>query len=272
MSDYRELNRANWDDRVPIHLASDDYGIERFITDPFHLSPVVETDRDVFGDVTGKTLAHLQCHIGTDSISWARLGATVTGLDFSPAAIAAARRLSADCGTRVEFVEADVYDAPSALGGARFDLVYTGVGAIVWLPDVRGWAEVVAAVLKPGGVFYIREGHPVLMCLDETRSDGALALEYSYFEQPEPMVWDASASYVGEGELAHSTTHEWNHGVGETVTALIDAGLEIEYVREHDYTEWQALGEMTRCADGKWRLPDRPERAPLMLSIRAVRR
>src|SRR3954447_9789502 len=151
MSDYRDVNRASWDERVPAHAASPDYALERFIADPGFLSDVVRFDLPRLGSVEGLRGVHLQCHIGTDTISLARLGARMTGVDFSPPAIARARRLAEQVDAAVEFVEAEVYDAIERLGAGGFDLVFTGVGALCWLPDVRRWAEVVAGLLKPGG-------------------------------------------------------------------------------------------------------------------------
>ena len=171
MPDYIEINKANWDDRAPAHAASPDYAFEQFVADPHFLSEVVRFDLPRLGDVRGLRAVHLQCHIGTDTISLARLGATMTGLDFSGASIAEAQRLSATCGTPVDFVEADVYDAPGVLPAGTFDLVFTGIGALCWLPDVRRWAKVVSELLRPGGRLFIREGHPILWSIDERRTD-----------------------------------------------------------------------------------------------------
>src|SRR4051794_11135865 len=149
VTDYRAFNRANWDERAPAHAASADYRVDAFAADPAHLSDVVTFDRPLLGDIGGLRGVHLQCHIGTDTVSLARLGATMTGLDFSPASLAEARRLAAASGTPVDFVESDVYGAPDVLEAGAFDLVYTGVGAIGWLPDIRRWATVVATLLRP---------------------------------------------------------------------------------------------------------------------------
>ena len=160
MADYRDVNRASWDERVPAHAASPDYAVARFTDDPAFLSGVVTFDLPRLGDIAGLDGVHLQCHIGTDTVSLARLGARMTGLDFSPAALEQGRRLAAATGLEVDFVESDLYGAPEALGTERFDLVYTGIGAICWLPDIRRWAGVVATLLRPGGRLFMREGHP----------------------------------------------------------------------------------------------------------------
>ena len=268
LDEQRLTNRANWDSRVDIHFGSDDYGVHRFVTDPRHLSDVVAFDRDKLPDLTGRTLVHLQCHIGTDTISLARLGADVTGVDFSEKAIEAARRLARDSATPAEFVLSELYDAPETLG-RTFDVVYTGVGAINWLPDIRGWARVVASLLEPGGRFYIREGHPVMWALDWDDTE-KLALEHNYFEG-EPIMWEEETTYAGEGVVTSPRTYDWNHGMGETLTALIDAGLRIDRVEEYDFCEWQGIAQLERGPDGRYRLSDRPERLPLMWSVLATR-
>jgi SAM-dependent methyltransferase len=262
-------NRANWDDRVPIHWGG--YDADGFIANPARISDVVRYDSPVLGDVSGQSLIHLQCHFGMDTLSWARLGANVTGVDFSAEAIAAASRLSERSGTPGRFVEADVYDAALVLD-QQFDIVYTGVGAICWIPDIAGWARVVVALLKPGGRFYMREGHPVLWSLD-WETDGPLVVRFPYFEIPESVRFDdVDATYLGEGTLAHTTTHEWNHGIAETYTALVDAGLEVTSMREHRELEWQGLPTMTLHDDGLWRLPNHQrDLVPLMWTIAATK-
>ncbi len=273
MADYLDLNRANWDDRASAHAASPDYFAERFIADPDFLSEVVRYDLPRLGDVRGLRGVHLQCHIGTDTISLARLGATMTGLDFSSASLAEARRLSQAAGTPVDFVESNVYDALDVLPPATFDLVFTGVGALCWLPDVARWAQVVAALLVPGGRLFIREGHPMLWALDEERTD-ALVVGYPYFERPDPLVDDDPGTYVATDlEFTHNVTHSWNHGLGEIVTALLDAGMELTALVEHDSVPWDALpGHMERAELGEWRLVDRPWRLAHSYTLQARKR
>ncbi|WP_319460730.1 class I SAM-dependent methyltransferase [Micromonospora sp. RTP1Z1] len=274
MTDYVTINRANWDERAAAHAASPDYAVDRFLTDPGYLSEVVRFDLDRLGDVTGLDVAHLQCHIGTDTVSLHRLGARTTGLDFSGASLAQARALAERTGAAVDFVEADVHDAPTVLGRNRFDLVYTGIGALCWLPNVRRWAGVVADLLRPGGRLFLREGHPMLSTLDDPRPDGTLAVEYPYFERPEPLVWDGPGTYVQtEATFQHTVTHSWNHGLGEVVTALLDAGLDLTMLVEHDSAPWDALpGAMVRDAHGEWRLADRPWRLAQTYTLQARRR
>ena len=273
MSDYRTVNRANWDERAPAHAASPDYGFDRFVADPGHLSHVVRFDLPLLGDIAGLRGVHLQCHIGTDTISLARLGAAMTGVDFSARSLEQARRLAAAAGPPVEYVESDVYDAPAALGGATFDLVYTGVGALCWLPDVRRWARTVAALLRPGGRLFIREGHPVLWSLDYDRDDDLLVLAEPYFERVEPQVYEEPGTYVStDAEFTHNRTLEWNHGLGDIVTAVLEAGMTITGLVEHQSVPWQALpGRMTLLPGDEWQLSDRPERLPHTYTLQAVR-
>jgi SAM-dependent methyltransferase len=274
VEDYAELNRASWDERAPAHAASRDYGVDRFASDPGYLSEVVRFDLPLLGDVGGLRGVHLQCHIGTDTVSLARLGADMTGLDFSPASLAQARRIASLAGADIRFVEAEVYDAAGVLGPDPFDLVYTGIGALGWLPDIARWAQVVARLLRPGGRLFIREGHPMLWALDDARPDGLLAVEYPYFEREEPMVFDEGGTYVETDVVfTHNRTHEWNHGLGEIVTALMNAGLDLTGLVEHDSVPWEALpGQMERIGGGEWRLADRPWRLPHTYTLQAVRR
>jgi SAM-dependent methyltransferase len=268
-----EINRANWDERAPAHAASLDYARQQFLEDPSFLSAVVRFDLPLLGEIRGRRGVHLQCHIGSDTISLARLGATMTGVDFSPASVAEARRLSAECQAGVEFVEADVYDTVAALGGRTFDLVYTGIGALCWLPSVSRWAAVVAELLAPGGRLFLREGHPMLWSLDERHTD-ALVVDYDYFERPEPMVFDEQGTYVEtEVQFQNTVTHVWNHGLGEIVTALLDAGMQLTGLVEHDSVPWEALpGQMEKLDDKEWRLRQRPWRLAHSYTLQAVKR
>ena len=273
-ADYRTLNRASWDERAPAHAASSDYGFSRFASDPRYLSEVVTFDLPRLEPVAGLRGVHLQCHIGTDTVSLARLGARMSGLDFSPAALAEARRLAALAGADVDFHEADVYLAAEVLGRGRFDLVFTGIGALPWLPDVRRWAAVVAALLRPGGRLFLREGHPMLFSLAEVGVDGRLVVEDPYFERTQPTVSEQPGTYVEtRAEFSHNLTHQWNHGLGEVVTALLDQGMDLTALVEHDSIPWEALpGHMEQVALGEWRLRERPFRLPHTYTLKAVKR
>ncbi|OIV36058.1 methyltransferase type 12 [Mangrovactinospora gilvigrisea] len=267
-ADWRELNRAHWDASTPVHVASDFYDLAGFRAgaDPFAVRP---WEPEELGPVDGRSLVHLQCHIGTDTLGWARRGARVTGVDLSPESVKAARKLAADIGAEgARFVESDVYAAPEALHGERFDIVYTGVGALVWLPDMAEWARVVARLLKPGGVFYISEFHPMK---DVVAEDGR-TLEGDYFGR-EPMVCTGGWTYTDGPALAEETTGvEFVHPLGDVVTALAAAGLRIELLRERDTTMFRRYPALVRGEDGLYRFPEDGAYAhlPLMYSLRAT--
>lgn len=273
--DYVRLNRANWDDRAPIHAAATDYEVQSFLDDPAHLSGVVRFDLPRLGEVTGLDGVHLQCHIGTDTISLARLGARMTGLDLSGASLAEARLLADATNTDVDYVESDVYAAPVALGDRTFDLVYVSLGALCWLPSVDRWAAVVDALLRPGGRLFIRDTHPMLNALDA--ESGQLVSRESYFEGSEPFVWDEGVTYVGraEGEdraITNTVTHSWNHGLGETVTALLRRGLVVTLLEEHDSVPFAPFPDlMTVDEIGEWRLTDHPDRVAMSFTLGAVK-
>ena len=273
MTDYRDVNRANWDERAAAHATSPDYAVDRLVADPRLLSAVVEFERPLLGDVSGLRGVHLQCHIGTDTLSLSRLGATMTGLDFSGASVAQARQIVARTGDAVEFVQSDVYAATDVLGTSGYDLVYTGVGALCWLPDIRRWARTVSQLLRPGGRLFLHEGHPVLWSLADARPDGLLVIEYPYFERPEPTVFDEPGTYVAtDAVFANTVGHEWNHGLGEIVTALFESGLQLSGLVEHDRVPWEAIdGQMTELENGDYRLTDRPWRLPHSYTLQAVK-
>ncbi len=254
-------NRDNWNERVAAHAASGDYAVDSFASDPDRISPVVAFDRPRMGEVTGLRLVHLQCHIGTDTLSWARLGATVTGVDFSGPALEVARDLAGHMGhDDARFIEATVSDAPRALAGERYDVVYTGVGALCWLPSIDRWAQVVADLLAPGGRLFLREGHPMLWALDHDRTDDALVVATPYFEREQPVRFDEGGTYVDVGPdvtFQHTVTYEWNHGIGEVVGALLERGLVLEHLEEHRSVPWRPweVFEPSEEHAGEWVLP-----------------
>lgn len=273
---YFEANRQNWNDRAPIHASSATYSLDAYAADPDRISSTVNFDRRYLGDVTGLRAVHLQCHIGTDTLSLARLGAETTGVDQSADSLAAARRLSSEAGPPVTFVEANVYDAPAVLG-QTFDLVYTGVGALNWLPSVARWADVVDQLLAPGGRLYLREGHPMLWAIDdENAGDGVpLQLRYPYFETETPMTFDEGTTYTensADGSISHPRTYEWNHGLGEIITSLLDRGLTLDTFEEHRELEWKALPQMVETESGGYRMPDLlADMVPLMYTVVATK-
>lgn len=270
-TEYLDANRANWNERATLHAARDGsgYGVLRYVEDRDALSDVVRFDQPLLGDLSGKRAVHLQCHIGTDTLSLARLGARVTGLDFSENAVAEAQRLVEETGDAVDIVQSDVAHALDVLPKGAFDLVYTGIGALCWLPSITEWAGVVADLLAPGGTLHIREAHPILWSTDETLP--GLTLAFPYFEQRTPLQWDDDSTYVEVSEPLRSTrTYEWNRGIGEIVTALLDRGLRLDALIEHDSVPWEALpGRMTLRPDGEFALTEQPSVMPLSYTIRA---
>jgi SAM-dependent methyltransferase len=266
------VNRAHWDERAPAHAASSDYAVDRFALDPDFLSDVVRFDRPRLGDVRGLRGVHLQCHIGTDTVSLARLGARMTGLDFSAASLDLAGRLAEAAGSETDFVESDLYGALGVLPAGAFDLVYTGIGALCWLPDIRRWAGVVAALLAPGGRLFLREAHPMLWALDGEVTD-RLVVDYPYFEHVEPLVSAEQGTYVAtDVEFTHVTAHNWNHGLGDVIGALLAEGLTLTQLVEHDSLPWNPLpGQMVRLDNGEWQLTDRPERLAHSYTLQAVK-
>jgi SAM-dependent methyltransferase len=271
VDEYVEVNRAHWNSTVIHHVRG--YGIEEFAADPRHLSNVVRFDVPRLGSIEGLDVLHLQCHIGTDTLSLARLGArSVTGIDFSPPALEAARKLATECGATISYLESEVYSAVDAVGSERFDLVYTGIGALCWLPDIHRWAQVVADLLRPGGRLFIREGHPILWSLSDPRPDGLLVVEYPYFETG-GVPFSALFSYVDHVEpLTSPDFVHFNHGLGQIVTALIDAGLQLVSLEEHQTIPWNPLGEAMEEVDGgEYRLRDEPERLPTSYTLRAIK-
>jgi 2-polyprenyl-3-methyl-5-hydroxy-6-metoxy-1,4-benzoquinol methylase len=261
---WRALNRANWDDRVPVHLASEFYDLEGFRAGVSSLRPFETAE---VGDVTGKRLVHLQCHVGLDTLSWARHGALVTGLDFSEPAIEAARSLATSLAIDASFVVADVYDAVTALGRQRFDVVYTGTGALVWLPDIPRWAGVVAALLKPGGFLYLVEGHPFAQILDNAQGT---AIVRDYFDD-QPQVEDYSYTYTDGPALDHTRSVQFQHPLGQIVTALAETGLRIDFLSEHDFDAFRRFQSLERHG-GQYRFAAGHPRAPMMFSLRATHR
>lgn len=271
MNDYISVNRSHWESRVPHHLRG--YELDIFRRDAAHLSHVVRFDLPRLGSIDGLDVVHLQCHIGTDTLSLARLGArSVTGLDFSRAALDAAAELAHECGATIDFVESELYDAVGALGANRFDLVFTGVGALCWLPDVRRWAQVVSQLLRPGGRLFIREGHPVLWSLSDPRPDGLLVIEYPYFETP-GVHFSEQWSYVEHAEpLASPDLIHFNHGLAEVISAIMDADMRLSAIVEHQSSPWNPFGDAAQVDElGEFQLRSDPARLPLTYTLQAIK-
>lgn len=261
------LNRASWDERVPVHVASAFYDVEGWLAEGRGPRP---GDAAALGDVSGLDLVHLQCHFGLDTLAWARVGARVTGLDFSELGIEQARVLAQRAGLdeRATFVCANVYDAVDALDHETFDVVYVSLGALCWLPSVDRWAAVAAALTRPGGRLFLRDVHP----LSDALSDEELVIEHSYYEEPEPLIDDSGFTYTdGTYSPAAERICSWNHSLGEIVTAVIGHGFVLESLEEHDWTLFARFPWLVRTGDHHYALPPGRPRVPLSFSLLARR-
>ncbi len=265
-----DANRRNWDARATVHAASQFYDIERYVRDHSLVSEVVQHDLPALGNVAGRTMLHLQCHIGTDTISWTRLGVHAMGLDFSDEALAIARDLSARSGTTVEFVQGNVLDA-SEIVSRRFDIVYASIGVLCWIPSVADWARAAAGCLEPGGTLYLRDGHPFNSTFEWGRSDDKLVCVGPYFERAGQSRSDEPWTYTDGPQLAVGENYQWAHGLGEVIGAFIDAGLVIRAVDEQDTIPWQAFEWMVRADNGEYRMPPGRHDMPLTFSVTATR-
>ncbi|HUW55630.1 MAG TPA: class I SAM-dependent methyltransferase [Planctomycetota bacterium] len=266
MDDPLEVNREYWDELAELHVRSETYDVAGFKAGRNSLH---DFERLAVGDVQGKRLLHLQCHFGLDTLSWARLGARVTGVDFSGKAIELARSLAGECGIEATFVCCDLDDLPGKLSG-QFDVVFTSGGVLSWLPDLKRWGEVIAHFLRPGGLFYVRDFHPVGHMFD-AEADTPVVTDTGLGSR-EPVRWEnEGASYaVAEGVKA-PFHYEWAYSLSEVINALIQAGLRIESVREYPFCTFRWHRFLEESDDGFWRWPGgRP--VPLMFSIRATKK
>jgi SAM-dependent methyltransferase len=270
MTDPIEINLQNWNERARIHAqdATGDYMLDRFRAgeDALH-----EIEAAELGQVRGKRVLHLQCHLGRDTLCLVRRGARATGLDFSGEAFRVARSLAEETGLEADFVQGEVYDAPRLTPGP-FDLVFSTWGTICWLPDMKAWARVIATVLAPGGELYFADAHPGFLLMEER--GGTLVPTYD-FQTPadRPLKFVTATTYTGDSTvLMHQATREWIHSLSTILAALIEAGLTIEMFHEHEALPWRGLKILVPTSDRLWRLPDGHPRFPLSFSLRARKR
>lgn len=264
MDEHVRANRELWVTWTPYHLRSSVYDVAGFKAGRDTLDAI---DLAGLGDVRGRSVLHLQCHFGLDTLSLARRGARATGVDFDGEAIRAARALAAELGLDATFVESAIDDLPQHLD-SRFDLVFTSHGVLGWLPDLGRWAQVIAHFLAPGGAFSIVEVHPVALRFDERRDDQELRLRYPYFAGPEPVREEYPGCYAVPDAPILSVEHAWLHTLGDIIGSLIRAGLRIESFEEYPFMRWRFFPWMVR-RDRSWQLPGDRKDLPLMFSLRA---
>ena len=267
MDKYLQANRELWDEITPIHARSELYNLEGFKAGKITLSPTT-LELEEIGKVSGKSLLHLQCHFGMDTLSFARLGARVTGVDFSEKAIYMARSLSQETGIKADFICCNIYDLKERLN-ATFDIVYTSSGVLCWLPDLQGWAEIIAYFLRPGGFFYIWEGHPFSFVFDNSEKAINFNVTGSYFSKPEPTRWEPEGDYTDRAAKVIHPSFEWTHSLGEIVNVLIRAGLSIDFLHEFPVSAYPCYPFAEKQEDGYWHI--KGDKVPLTFSIKATK-
>jgi len=265
MDEYLEQNRRLWNELTPYHERSEFYDVAGFKAGRCTLDA---TELEEVGDVKGKSLLHLMCHFGLDTLSWARLGARATGVDFSDESIKTAQRLSEETGIKADFICTDIYALPEVLKG-EFDIVFTSCGVLCWLPDLPRWAEIIAHFLKPGGFFYINDGHPFSHVFTDSKESTELEVYYSYFHNPEPMKFKFEGDYADPDAVVKNPSYEWNHSMGDIINSLIQAGLRIEFLHEFPVLFFKWFPFMKQRPDGMWHLEG--DKIPLTFSLKATK-
>ena len=268
MDEFIQANKHMWERRVDVHKGSKFYDVEGFLKGKQTLDPI---ELDEVGKVTDKSLLHLMCHFGLDTLSWARLGAKVTGVDFSEKAVKLACDLSKQISVEARFIVSEIYKLPHVLDD-EFDIVFTSGGVLTWLPDLKKWARVVSKYVKQGGIFYIREFHPFPYVFDDDEGVTDLRLRYPYFTPTEPLKFEDGSTYADpDAKIEQTVTYEWNHSISTLINSLIDAGLRIDFFNEFPFTTWKALPFLQKRDDGRWVLPSHQESMPLMYSLKATK-
>lgn len=265
MQSYQEYFNANkelWNQRTAVHKDSSFYDLTSFLQGKTSLRSI---ELNELGNVRGKNVLHLQCHFGMDSLSLARMGAKVTGIDLSDAAIDEARRLNKELGLDAEFICCNVYDLKKYIHQS-FDLVFTSYGVIGWLPDLRAWAELITYFLKPGGQFYMAEFHPVVWMLDENFE----TIKY-YYHNAELIVMDSVGTYTDRNAAISAKEYSWNHSISEVLNALLHAGLSLQFFNEFSYSPYSCFNNLVQGADGNWRVKGKEDKIPMVYSLMALK-
>lgn len=262
-SQYFEANRQLWNKRTVVHKDSSFYDLKGFREGANVLTPI---ELKELGDVKGKKMLHLQCHFGMDSLNWARMGAQVTGVDLSDEAIREARQLNDELGLNAEFICCNVYDLKDHLD-EKFDIVFTSYGVVGWLPDLDKWAGIISHYLKPGGVFYIAEFHPVVWMFDDEFKE----IKYSY-ENKEMIVIDSQGTYTDRNAAIEAKEYSWNHSLSEVINALIGQGLEIQSLNEYMYSPYPCFSNVVKNPEGNWWIKGLEDKIPMVYSIKAAKK
>ncbi|MCX6832412.1 MAG: class I SAM-dependent methyltransferase [candidate division Zixibacteria bacterium] len=267
MDKFLQANLDLWNELTGITSKSPSYDMPGFMAGKSTLKSI---EREELGDISGKSLLHLQCHFGMDTISFARLGAKVTGVDFSDRAITLAQSLSAELKILARFICSNIYDLADKLND-QFDIVHSSYGFLCWLPDVTAWAKLVANFLKPGGFLHIVESHPFLYVFENERTTPDLRVRFSYFPSTEPTRWEPEGCYADKDAQVTHPSYEWTHSLGEIIDALIGAGLRIDYLHEFPFMVEDHFPFLQKSADGWWRLPGDQDTIPLTFSLKATK-
>jgi SAM-dependent methyltransferase len=260
LGEYFKSNQEMWNQHAAIHINSKFYDVEGFKKGKTTLTSV---EREELGDVSGKSLLHLQCHFGLDTLSWARLGARVTGVDFSEKAIQLAQSLAQELSIEARFIQSRIYDLPRVLD-EKFDIVFTSYGVLCWLPDLGKWARVIGNFLEENGIFYMVEFHPIRSMFDD---DGNIT--EPYFHNEEPLKYEGTGTYAEPNADYKHISYEWTHSLSDVVNALIEAGLRIEFLHEFPFSTSGDCPFLVQADDGLWYHKSKDVRIPLMFSVKA---
>lgn len=262
MENYKEVNKNSWNTRTQYHIESEFYDVEGFLKGKISLNSI---ELNMLGDIKGKKLLHLQCHFGQDSISLARMGAHVTGMDISDKAIEKANELAGKANQKVDFICCDIYDLPTYLN-EQFDIIFTSYGVIGWLPDLDKWAQIINRFLKPGGRFIMAEFHPVVWMFD----DDFEKIEYSYFKK-DPIVEIETGTYTNREAPVELKTITWNHSLSEVFNALRSRNLRIDTFDEHNYSPYNCFNKTVESEPGKFVINTAYGKLPMVYSLVAIK-
>lgn len=263
MENYLDINKNSWNAKVEPHLKSDFYFVDEFLKGRTSLNSI---ESQLLGDIQGKSILHLQCHFGQDSISLSRLGAKVTGIDLSDKAIETAKKLAEKCNTDTEFICTDVYNLPNVLD-RKFDIVFTSYGTIGWLPDLNKWAKVINHFLNPDGKFIMAEFHPAVWMFD----DDFTKVSYNYFNE-KPIIETYEGTYADQSADIVQEYVMWNHSLAEVLQNLINNQLEVKIFQEFDWSPYPCFRHVEEFEKGKWRIPQFGNKLPLVYALAAQKK